>query len=83
MGAQFFCFCFLFRAVPAAYESSQAKDQIEAAAATLHPSPQQCNFPATSAMDAAAWGNNGSLTHCRKPGIKPVSSWILVVFLTH
>ena len=28
-----------------------------------------------------AQGNSGSLTHSVRPGIKPVSSWILVVFV--
>ena len=50
-----------FRAKPVAYGSSQAKDQIRAAAAGLH------------------HRHAGSLTHWAGPGIKPLSSWILVV----
>ena len=30
-----------------------------------------------------AHGNARSLTHWTKPGIKPVSSWILVGFIKH
>ena len=29
-----------------------------------------------------AHGNDGSLTHCARPGIEPVSSWVLVGFVT-
>ena len=46
--------------------SSQARGQIRAAAAGLHYSS----------------GNARSLTHCARPGIEPVSSWILVKFIT-
>ena len=30
---------------------------------------------------AAAHSNTGSLTHCSRPGMEPLSSWILVGFL--
>ena len=49
-----------------AYGSSQARDQIRAAAADLHHSH----------------GNTRSLTHWAKPGMVPKSSWILVRFIT-
>ena len=40
--------------------------------------PQQCRIRAVSATCTAAHGNTGSLTHWVRPGIKPISSWILV-----
>ena len=49
-----------------AYGSSQARDQIRAAAADLHHSH----------------GNTRSLTHWAKPGMVPISSWILVRLIT-
>ena len=62
----FFFFFFLFRAIPVAYGTSQARDRIGAAAAGLH----------------LSYGNAGSLTHGARPGIEPASSWILIGFLT-
>ena len=61
-----FFFFGLFWATPMAYEGPQATGQIGATAASLHHSHS----------------NAGSLTHLVRPGIKPVSSWILVVFAT-
>ena len=59
-------FFFFLRATPSAYGNSQARSQIWAAAAGLH------------------WihSNAISLTHWMKLGIKPASSWILVVLVT-
>ena len=62
----FFFLFCIFRTTLAAYGSSQARGQIGAAAASLHHS----------------YGYTGSLTHWVRPGIKPVSSWILVRFIT-
>ena len=62
----FLCFALLFRAPPAAYEGSQARDQIRAAAASVHYS----------------YSNAGYLTYGARPGMEPTSSWILVGFLT-
>ena len=45
------------------------------------PEPEHCQIRATSVTYTAAHGNAGSLTHCEGPGIKPVSSWILVRFI--
>ena len=42
------------------------------------PQPQQWEIQATSATYTTARGNVGSLTHWARPGIEPVSSWILV-----
>ena len=61
-----FCCCCLFRAAPAACGSSQARSLIGVVAASLHHSHS----------------NMESLTHWARPGIKPVSSWILVRFVT-
>ena len=47
------------------------------------PYPQQCQIQAMSITYATACGNMGSLTPRVRPGIKPLSSWILVRFLTH
>ena len=59
-------FFFLFRATPTAYGSSQARDRIGVAVASLHHS----------------YGNSRSLPHWARPGIEPTSLWILVRFLT-
>ena len=41
------------------------------------PHPQQHQIWAASVTYAAACGNDGSLSHWARPGIKPVSSWTL------
>ena len=67
-------------AAPATYGCSQARGRIGAAAAGLHtpqPQPGQYWILAASVTYAAACSNTGSLTHWRRPGIKPTSSWIL------
>ena len=43
--------------------------------------PQQHEIQATSVTYTMAHGNNRSLTHWARPGIKPASSWILVWFI--
>ena len=53
---------FFFRATPTAYGGSQARGQIRAVAASLQHSHSNARF----------------LTHWVKPGIEPVSSWMLV-----
>ena len=59
--------CFFFlRAAPAAYGNSKARVQIRT----------------TSSTYTTVHGNAGSLTHWVRPGIKPLSSWILVGFIT-
>ena len=73
------CVC-LFRATPVACGISQPKGQIGAVAAR-QPLLQQRRIPAPSMTYAAPDGNPGSLTHWAKPGIKPMSSWILLRFL--
>ena len=44
--------------------------------------PQQCQIQATSSTYTMAHENTGSLTHWVRPGIKPVSSRVLVRFIT-
>ena len=61
-----FFFSSLFRATPVVYGSSQARGWIGAAAASLHHSHS----------------NARSLTHWVEPGIEPMSSWVLVRFIT-
>ena len=58
-------FFFFFRATPVAHGISQARGRIWAIAAGLHHSHS----------------NAGSLTHWARPGIEPVSSWLLVRFI--
>ena len=68
----------LFRAAPTAYGGSQARCQIRAVATGLHHSHSN----ARSATYTTTHGNPGSLTHWARPGTKPVSSWILVRFIS-
>ena len=46
------------------------------------PEPQQQGIQATSANYTATHGNAGFLTHWAGPGIEPVSSWMLVRFIS-
>ena len=71
---------FFLRAAPAAYGSSQARGQIRSAAAAY----ATATAPATQDPShvAEAHRNTGSLNHWAKPGMEPVSSRILVGFVT-
>ena len=62
----FYFIVLLFRAIPVAYGSSQARVWIWATAASLHHSHR----------------NAGSPIHWARPGIEPASSWILVRFIS-
>ena len=64
----FTIYLLLFRAEPAACGSSQARGQIRATTASLHHRP--------------AHRNAGSLIHWARSGIGPMSSWILVGFIS-
>ena len=46
------------------------------------PQPQQLQIRAASVIYTTALGSAGSLTHWARSGIKPMSSWILVGFIT-
>ena len=70
-------FC-LFRAKLEAYGGSQARGPI---GASHWPTPVPRTSPASSTTYTTAHGNARSLTHRRRPGIEPVSSWILVTFI--
>jgi len=74
-------FSFLFWATPTAYGSSQAKGHIRAVAADLHHSHSSGQIWATSVIYTTAHSNARYLTHWARPGIKPISSWLLVRFL--
>ena len=76
-------FLCLFRAAPAVYGSSQARDRIGAAAADLHHSHSNAGsekhlWPTYT----RAHSNSRFLTHWERPGIEPTASWILGGFLT-
>ena len=80
--AFFLFFIFYLRAVLTAYGGSQARVPIRAEAASLPmPEPQQRRIRAASATYTTAHGNARSLTHWARPGIKRVSSGILVRFI--
>ena len=76
----FVCVC-LFRAAPAAYGGSQARGWIRATAAGLHYSHN------TTRSELHLWptphlmATPDHLTQWVRPGIKPVSLWILVRFV--
>ena len=70
------CVC-LFRAAPEAYGSSQARRAMGAVAASLC----QRGIRAVSGTYTSAHVNPRSLTHWSRPGIKPVSSRMLVGFV--
>ena len=46
------------------------------------PQPQQCRTPATSVTCTTAHSNSWYLTHRVRPGMEPISSWILVGLVT-
>ena len=75
----FFFFC-LFRAAPMAYRSSQYRGQIGATAVSLHHS--HSNMGSELHLQPTPQLNVRSLTHWARPGIEPVSSWILAGFIT-
>ena len=73
----------LFRGIPMAYGGSQTRGQIgDVVTGRPTPQPQQHLTPAASATYTTAHSSAGSLTHWVRPGIKPVSSWILVRFVS-
>ena len=46
------------------------------------PQPEQHGIQATSAAYTTAQGDTGYLTHRARPGIEPISSWMIVRFVT-
>ena len=77
----FFFFC-LFRAAPTAHGSSQAGGRIGAAAASLCHSHSNTGSELSLQPATTACGDNGSVTHWARPGIKPAFPWILVRSIT-
>ena len=81
---EIFFLSFFIRAAPAAYESSQTRGSIRAAAASLHHSHSNARSK-PGLQPARSWqvhGNARSLTHRVRTGIEPASSWILVRFVS-
>ena len=89
----FFCFCLCFFACLFAsfffffplglHRWHMEVPRLRAAAASLHHShryarSEPCLWPTYT----AAHSNAGSLTHWKRPGIKPASSWMLVRFVS-
>ena len=64
-----------------AHGGSQARGQIRAVTAGLS-TATATPIQATSVTYTTAHGNAGSLTQSARPGIKSVSSWILVRFVS-
>ena len=81
-GLKLFFFC-LFRATPVAYGGPQARGLNQSCSSQPTPHPQQHGIPAESQTYTAAHSKAGSLTHRARPGIKPMSSWMLVRFVNH
>ena len=71
----FFSFL-LFKAKPAAYGSSQARSWIRAAAAGL------CHSHSNAGSEPHLWPIQQLMATWARPGIEPVSSWILVGFVS-
>ena len=82
--AQKITFFWPFGAIPVAYQGSQARGQIGAVTSLEQPipQPQQSQIWAMSMTCTTVHSNAGSLTHWVRPGIKPASSWILVIFVS-
>ena len=83
----FFFFFFLvflsFRAAPTAYRGSQARGPAGAAAASHSHRHKQHGIWATFASYTTAHSHAWSLIHWARPGIKPVSLWMLVGFANY
>ena len=81
-------FSLFFRATSTAYGGFQARNQIEATDAGLchscqpKPQAQQLGIRATFVTYTTAQGNARYPTHWERPGIEPISSWILVAFVS-
>ena len=77
---EFFLFFCLFRATPVTYKCSQARGWIGAAAAGLY--HNHSNARSEFSTYTTVHSNTRSLTHWARPGIEPVSSWILARFIS-
>ena len=85
---KFFFFFFLsFRAVPGACGSSQASNsgfelELQLLAYAIATATATVTQDLSLVGHTAAHGNAGSVTRWARPGIKPMSSWILGGFVT-
>ena len=70
-----------FKATPATYESSWARDQIWTAAAGLYHKMEMADRAASVPYTVVS-GNSRSLTHWARSGIEPATSWFLVRFVS-
>ena len=77
-----FFFFLLFRATPAAYESSQGRGRLRAVASGLYHSHSNLGSQAPSTTYTTMHGNAGSPTYWARPRIEPASSWLLVGFVS-
>ena len=77
-----FCLLRLSRVPPTAYGSSQARGQIGAIAASLHHSHSNTRSKLHLQPMLQLIPMPDPWMHWASPGIKPVSSWILVRFIT-
>ena len=80
-GFLFVCFC-LFRGIPIAHGSSQARGQTGAAAAGLCHSYSNARSKPHKRPVSQLAAMPDPLTHWVRPEIEPSSSWILARFLT-
>ena len=71
----------LFRAVPVAYGGSQDRGLIGVTAAGVCHSHSHTSYEPHLQPTPHLKAMPGSLTHWARPGIEPVSSWILVGFV--
>ena len=72
----------LFRAAPVAHRSSPARVMNQSYSGWPTPQPRQRGIRAASVTYTTAQGNAGSFTHWERPGMEPISSWVLVRFIT-
>ena len=70
-------------AVPAAYVKFPGSGSNWSCSYRPAPQPQQCQIQAVSVTYTVALSNARSLAHWSRPGVGPISSWILAGFLTH
>ena len=74
-------FSCIFRATPMAYGISQARSRIGAIAAGLHHSHSNTGSEPCLWPPPQPTATPDPLTHWERPGVGPVSSWILVGFV--
>ena len=78
----FFFFFFFFFFLGAAHGSSKARGLNQSYSYQPTPQLQQCQIWASSSTHTTAHGNATSLTHWKRPGIEPATSWFVVRFVS-